>query len=337
MSKRAIALSASLMLAYLAAVPQLGAQAPAVDAALAPPVFHHLHLNSVDPAAAIAGYLRLWPSTTKRTTLAGFDALENGRVYLLFNKVDAPPPTRPQSAYRHQVWLTPDVRAYVARARASGMLPEPLYVSDEGGTVEISSDTFPGTLTRSGLAEARQKGVVPTRQAGYTYIRGPEGLSVEGFERAGETERLGQIDMWQDDPVCAELWYATHMGATRRAPAGAPAPTAETCRTPPGEPTWPSTLRSGTHRTPSGRAGFGDVALFWYTRPEKQPLVSTVGQAVDHLAFAVANLDGWVAKFRRENVRILRQPYAFGSSRAVLIEGPSREAIEVFEQAATGR
>lgn len=302
------------------------------DAVLPPPVFHHLHLNSVDPAGAIAGYLKLWPSTTKKTTVEGFEALENGRVYLLFNTVSTAPPTRPQSAYRHQVWLTPDVRAYVARARANRMLPAPLYTSEDGATVEISSDTFPGTLTRAALAEARQKGVTPTHQAGYTYINGPDGQVVEGFERAGETDRLAQIDMWQDDPVCAELWYASHLAATRRPAQGqGPVATETSCQVAPGEPTWPSTMREGTRRTPSGRAGYGDVALFWYTRPGDQPLASTLGQAVDHLAFAVTDLDAWLAKLQREKVRVLRPPYAFGSSRAFLVEGPSREAIELIQ------
>jgi hypothetical protein len=91
-------------------------------------------------------------------------------------------------------------------------------------------------------------------------------------------------------------------------------------------------MREGTRRTPSGRAGYGDVALFWYTRPGDQPLVSTLGQGVDHLAFAVQDLDAWLAKFTREKVRILRPPYPFGSLRAVLIDGPGREAIEVLEQ-----
>ena len=40
-------------------------------------------------------------------------------------------------------------------------------------------------------------------------------------------------------------------------------------------------MREGTRRTPSGRAGYGNVALFWYTRPGSQPLASTLGQAVD--------------------------------------------------------
>ncbi len=331
-TRRAIRLPALLASATAALLPVAG-RAQQAEAPLTPPAFHHLHLNSVDPTATIAGYIKLWPTTTKKTTLAGFDALENGRVYLLFNKVSQAPPILPQSAYWHQVWLTPNVRDYLARARASGMLPEPLYTSDDGGTVEVSSDTLPGTLTRAALAEARQKGVTPTRQAGFTYIHGPDGLSVEGFERAGETERLGQIDMWQDDPVCAEIWYATHLGASRRAPAaGATAPTAATCKVEPGEPSWPSTMREGTKRTPSGRAGYGNVALFWYTRPGTEPLASTIGQAVDHLAFAVTDLDAWVARLQRDNVKVLRPVYAFGASRAVLIEGPSREAIELVEQ-----
>lgn len=319
-----------IALVSVAAMPStVHLQTPATD--LAQPVFHHLHLNAVDPAATIAGYMKLWPAT-KKTTVGGFDALDNGTVYLLFNKVSAPAPIQPQSAYWHQVWLTPNVREYVTRAKASGFTVEPLYTSDDGGSVEVSSDTLPGTLTKAAMAEARAKGITPTRQAGFTYIHGPGGLSVEGFERAGETERLGQIDMWQDDPVCAELWYATHLGATRRQAAGTTPPTEATCTVATGEPSWPSTRREGTKRTPSGRAGYGNVALFWYTRPGSAPLVSTMGQAVDHLAFTVTNLDAWIAKLQRENVRILRPAYAFGTSRAVLVEGPGKEAIELVER-----
>ena len=174
---------------------------------------------------------------------------------------------------------------------------------------------------------------MPTHQAGFTFTHGPEGLSVEGFERAGETGRLAQIDMWQDDPVCAELWYQKHLGSTRRAPRGETAPPTEaTCKVAPGEPSWPSTMKQGTRRTPSGRGAYGDVALFWYTRPGDRPLATTRGQAVDHLAFAVRDLDAWVAKLKRENVTFLREPYKFGESRAVMVEGPSHEALELVEE-----
>jgi len=76
---------------------------------------------------------------------------------------------------------------------------------------------------------------------------------------------------------------------------------------------------------------FGDVALPCYMRQEEKPLASSRGQLYDHIALTVADLDGWVAKLRGEGVRFLEEPYRLGSSRAVMIEGPSREAIELVE------
>ena len=52
---------------------------------------------------------------------------------------------------------------------------------------------------------------------------------------------------------------------------------------------------------------------------------------MDHIALGVADLDAWIAKLRAENVTFLEQPYAVGGHRAVMIEGPSREAIELLE------
>jgi hypothetical protein len=61
------------------------------------------------------------------------------------------------------------------------------------------------------------------------------------------------------------------------------------------------------------------------------PLASTRGHLMDHVGLSVANLDGWMAKLRTERVKILDGPYTLGDARAVLIEGPSREAIELVE------
>jgi 4-hydroxyphenylpyruvate dioxygenase-like putative hemolysin len=59
--------------------------------------------------------------------------------------------------------------------------------------------------------------------------------------------------------------------------------------------------------------------------------VSSRGHVADHLALSVADLDAWVAKLRREGVRFLEEPYALGDTRAVMIEGPSREALDLVE------
>jgi hypothetical protein len=52
---------------------------------------------------------------------------------------------------------------------------------------------------------------------------------------------------------------------------------------------------------------------------------------VDHFGISVANLDAWIAKLQKENVKFLRKTYKLGDTRAVMIEGPSREAIELVE------
>jgi hypothetical protein len=52
---------------------------------------------------------------------------------------------------------------------------------------------------------------------------------------------------------------------------------------------------------------------------------------MDHIGLAVADLDAWIAKLQSENVTFLEEPYAFGDTRAVMIEGPSREALELVE------
>ena len=52
---------------------------------------------------------------------------------------------------------------------------------------------------------------------------------------------------------------------------------------------------------------------------------------MDHVALSVSNLDAWVAKLRSENVKFLEQEYRIGDTRAVMIEGPSREAVELVE------
>src|ERR1700754_2048214 len=110
------------------------------EAMLATPGFHHLHLNSVDPDAAIDFYVRQFPSTSK-TTWNGFPALHSPtNVLILFSKVDAPPPTAPPTAVWHFCWHVADPRKSLEIYKARSALKHfPLFTSDEGGTVLISS------------------------------------------------------------------------------------------------------------------------------------------------------------------------------------------------------
>jgi hypothetical protein len=76
---------------------------------------------------------------------------------------------------------------------------------------------------------------------------------------------------------------------------------------------------------------FGDVALYMYMNQGNAPLGPTRGHLMDHFAVGVANLDAWLAKLTGEGVTILEPPYPLGDTRAFMIEGPSKEAVEIVE------
>jgi catechol 2,3-dioxygenase-like lactoylglutathione lyase family enzyme len=309
-------------------------------ATLQPPGFHHLHLASANPEAAASFYTRAFPSTSK-VTWGGFVALRSpNNVLVLFTKVDQPPATRPQTAMWHFGWHVINERGTLARMRTDGITVLPLYTGDEGGVVSISSDTFPGTggvlgLTRSQLAAARKNNVKPTGVAGFAYIRGPDDAVVE-VQGDMPVERFNHVHMYQEQPFCAQVWYQTHFGVPASPPRpGAPVEAPRTdanCRVARGpDRTWPALELEGMYRTPSAGVVVGDVAVNWYMRQGETPLVGTRGQLMDHVAFSVTNLEGWMAKLGAGHVKVLEGPYALGDSRAVLIEGPSREAIELVE------
>ena len=59
--------------------------------------------------------------------------------------------------------------------------------------------------------------------------------------------------------------------------------------------------------------------------------VGSRGQLQDHIALGVADLNAWIDKLRSEGVTFLEEAYPLGDTRAVMIEGPSREALELVE------
>jgi catechol 2,3-dioxygenase-like lactoylglutathione lyase family enzyme len=302
------------------------------------PGFHHLHLNSVDPDAAIDFYARQFPTSSK-ASWGGLPALKApNNVLILFTKVATAPATSPQTAIWHFGWHVPDSRA---RLEAYKGRPDvtllPLYTGDGDGAVLISSDTWPGTggvlgLTRAQIADAKARGVQPTRTGGFAYMRGPDNAIVE-YAGNHPAERFNHVHLYQEDPFCAQLWYQQHLHAPVYAGRTSNTPLTEaTCKVARGpDRTFPALEPDGTFRTPSAAVAFGDVALLWYMRQGDRPLVSSRGHVTDHLALSVADLDSWVAKLRREGVRFLEEPYELGDTRAVMIEGPSREALELVE------
>jgi catechol 2,3-dioxygenase-like lactoylglutathione lyase family enzyme len=310
----------------------------AAQSALPAPVFHHLHLNSINPEAAIEFYAKAFPTTSKGA-FAGQPALRSpNNVWVLFNKVATPPATQPQTAFWHFGWHVTDVRATLDRYLKQNIPLLPLYTGIGTGTVFVSSDTYPGTggvlgLTRAQVDEARAKGTKPNGGAGFAYLRGPDDALVE-YQGNMPAERFNHVHMYQEQPFCAALWYQAHLNVAVPAPrAGQVVRTEANCRVERGpDKTLPALDWDGMFRTPAVQTTvFGDVSLFFYMNQGASPAPPTRGHLMDHFAVSVANLDAWLVKLEAEKVTFLEQPYSIGGLRAVMIEGPSKEAIEIIE------
>src|SRR5471030_1302423 len=162
MRMKLVVLAATLAAGVATALASVSAQ----PAALPAPGFHHLHLNSSNPEAAAAWYAKEIPSTSK-TTWGGMTALKSpNNVLVLFNKVDQPPATQPQTAFWHFGWHVTNERQTMARLRSDGVTLLPLYTGEGDRTVNINGDTYPGTggvlgLTRGQLDEAKKNNVKP--------------------------------------------------------------------------------------------------------------------------------------------------------------------------------
>jgi uncharacterized glyoxalase superfamily protein PhnB len=302
------------------------------------PDFHHLHLNSVDPEAAIDFYTRLFPSTSKGKWRGHAALFSPNDVMVLFDKVDRPPPSQPQSAIWHFGWHVTDSQAAVQNFKTRPEVKmQPLYTTEEGGSVLISSDTWPSVgntlgLTRAQIAEAKQKDVQPTHKGGFAYMAGgPENAL---FEIAGDypQERFNHVHMWHEQPFCALLWYKKHLNAPVRQGFPDTELSEDNCRVERGaDRTWPALNREGMFRTPRAGVEFGDVVLTWYANQGDAPLAPSRGQQQDSIGLKVADLDAWADKLHAEGITFLEEPDEFGPTRAFIIEGPSKEALVLVE------
>jgi catechol 2,3-dioxygenase-like lactoylglutathione lyase family enzyme len=327
---------------FAIALSALAVHAQESPATVEPLHFHHVHLNSTNPAAAADFYTKPFAQSAAKTTFNGFEAVKTGNVYLLFTRVAATPTnelTGPQTSIWHFGWNTPDSRKYNERFRAMGLQIAQMWDAADGKLVDMSSDTLPGFPTQEQILALRAKGVQPTREGGFGYLRGPDGAMIENAQ-AGQTERFNHVHMYHEHPRCAMEWYVAHLGATMpqgrggrgaaAPPAAAPAPAGD-CKTAAyAPPTWPSFAKTGFVRDPAGGVLFDDISISIRPWPGGG-LVSPRGTIVDHWALSTPTLDATVARLKREGVKFLEETHAWGNTRAAMIEGPDRIAIEIVE------
>jgi catechol 2,3-dioxygenase-like lactoylglutathione lyase family enzyme len=294
-------------------------------------------MHSTDPQAAIDFYTRQFPTSTGGTW-GGFPALHSPNdTMILFDQVDTPLGSHPQSAIWHFGWHVTDCHATVAAFDAR---PEvtvlPLYTGVGDSSVQLSSDTWfrNGDLlgvTQAQIAELRAVRTPLPGGPGFAYFQGPDNAL---FEIAGDydQERFNHVHMWQEDPLCAQLWYQKHFNAPPRASFGEVGVNESNCQVPrASESTFPALNPEGMYRAPRGGVTFGDVDVMWYPNQGQVALGSSAGQLQDHIALSVTDLDAWILKLCDEGVTLLSESYPLGETRAVMVEGPSREQLELVE------
>lgn len=254
--------------------------------------FHHVHLNSLDPSTAIGFYTRTF-DVTKKTTLAGFDAVQSENMYLLFNKVTKPPTTAPDSAIWHFGWGSPDMEADYQKHLAAGV-------------------AFQTPITKLGSGTL------------FAYMKAPDGALVE--INTSQTRAFIHVHLYSDAPLCAAEWYQKHLGAVSRASAQRSGP----CEVPFAAPSEPlGVIRSPATTV---RIGEINLIIYPRQRPgplvsTRGHVVDHIAVSYPDVAAALERLRKSGVKVIEE-----LHPFGNSNARAAMIEGPDSIAIELVER-----
>lgn len=259
-----------------------------------PAGFHHVHLNSADPAKAIAFYTKTF-AVTKRTSVAGWDGIQSEHIYLLLTKVASPAPAGLNTALWHFGWGSPNMEVAYPTHVANGVPFE-----------------TPMTKLGSGML--------------FAYMKAPDGNLVE--INTSQTDAFLHVHLYSAAPLCAAEWYETHLGARRPQGRGLPPPA--DCRVPFAAPSEPL----GVIRQPAATVRLDDINLIIYPQQKPDPLESTRGHVNDHIAVSYPNVPDALGRLRKMGVKVLEDVHNFGNTttRAAMIEGPDRLAIELVER-----
>lgn len=260
--------------------------------------FHHVHLNSVDPEAAINFYSAKFKA--QRQKFAGLrDGIWTGDSWLLFTKVDTPPPSGTISGIWHIGWGGEDMKAVYQKQLDSGTkFRTPLTdISGMTGGTENGGTFF------------------------YAYVDGPDHALIE--LNTARHHNFGHVHMFSANPIATGEWYMAHFGVKARL-------TKEV-----------RTYRD-TQNAPAAFITANHVSMIVYPveylKTSGEPafkgrteLAPTRGRVIDHIGFAVDNLDAAVAHFKAAGVKVTAEPVARGPIKFAFIEGPDQVAIELIE------
>ncbi|MBB6091754.1 putative enzyme related to lactoylglutathione lyase [Povalibacter uvarum] len=263
--------------------------------------FHHVHLNSIDPATAVDFYTTKFKARKEKFAGLG-DAVWTGDSWLLFSKVSAPPPSELISSIWHIGWGAEDMQTTYQKQVDSG--------------TKFATPITDITAMTGG-----------SRPFYYAYVAGPDGALIE--LNTANHHNFGHVHMFSADAPAAGAWYARNFGwrifaqSQKREFRGIQiAPAAFVTAGHVSMIIYPiEYVRAAAPDAWKGREGF----------------VTTRGRVVDHLGFSVADLDATLDRLRKNGVKITAEPVSIadGQLRFAFIEGPDQVAIELIEDRST--
>jgi catechol 2,3-dioxygenase-like lactoylglutathione lyase family enzyme len=260
--------------------------------------FHHVHLNTVDPEAAINFYTAKFKA--ERQKFAGLrDAVWTGDSWILFTKVDSPPPSEIVSGIWHIGWGAEDMKSSYQKQLDSGTkFQTPLTdISGMTGGAENSGRFF------------------------YAYVDGPDHALIE--INTARHHNFGHVHMFSADPIATGEWYKKHFGF--------PARLQKEPRTYRNVQNAPAAFLTANHVSmivyPIEYLKTAGIPEF----KDRTELAPTRGRVIDHIGIAVDNLDEAVAKMKAAGVKVTGEPRAAGPIKFAFIEGPDQVAIELIE------
>ena len=148
--------------------------------------FHHVHLNSTDPAAAIEFYTHHFDC--EKSSYHGQAAVWAQKSWLLFNKVSSPAPSEIVSAIWHIGWGAEDMPA----------------------TYRKQLDM--GTLFQTPITDISD--LANVRGFYFAYVDGPDHELIE--LNTSNHHHFGHLHLFSADPIAAGEWYVNNFGAQRR-------------------------------------------------------------------------------------------------------------------------
>jgi len=259
--------------------------------------FHHVHLNSTDPKAAIEFYTS--HLSGEKATFDGADAVWTQKSWLLFNKVKQPPPSEVVSPLFHIGWGAEDMKA------------------------EFERQIKLGTTFQTVLTDGVELFGAGTRDRNFfMYLDGPDHATIE--VQSAMHHNFMHVHLLSDDPVSAAAWYEKHLGL-------APRNQLKTERAFRGIPTGPSASSQLDNVTffwyPTAHA----QALYGGQWKGRTQYATNRGRVIDHVAISVDNLDQTLARLREEGVKVLTPPRRVNGMRTAFIQAPDNMELEIVE------